>query len=462
MSDLRVLVVDDEEDIRHMLTMLLEGEGYEVEAVDNGETALQRLTDQTFELALCDVRMPNLGGLELLDALGGESIETTVIVMSAFGNREMALDALKRGAYDYIDKPFNKDEILLTLMKAEERLELRRQNEQLSEKLEEASGAAAQFPEIIGESEPMEEVLQKVEKIAGYKSTLLISGESGTGKEMVARATHERSPRSEGPWVPVNCGAIPENLLESELFGHAEGAFTDAQADKQGLFVEADGGTIFLDEIAELPLNLQVKMLRVLQEGEVRPVGETTSRPVDVRVISASNQNLEEMVEEGSFREDLYYRLNVIHLHLPALRERREDIPLLVEHFITQQNERLGTDIEGATKEAMKTMLDYPWPGNVREVQNCIERGVVLAGGDQITKSDLPERIQESDDDLHKIFHGEELSVKKMSKALERVLIRRALEETEGNRTRAAELLELSHRALLYKIKDYDLQEVGK
>jgi two-component system response regulator AtoC len=462
MSDLRVLVVDDEEDIRHMLTMLLEGEGYEVETVDNGAAALERLTEQTFELALCDVRMPELGGLELLDALQQEAIETTVIVMSAFGNREMALDALKRGAYDYIDKPFNKEEILLTLMKAEERLALRRQNEELSERLEEASSVASKFPEIIGESDAMEEVLQKVEKIAGYKSTLLITGESGTGKEMVARATHQRSPRSDGPWVPVNCGAIPENLLESELFGHAEGSFTDAQSDKQGLFVEADGGTIFLDEVAELPLNLQVKMLRVLQEGEVRPVGETTSRSVDVRVVSASNRNLEEMVEEGQFREDLYYRLNVIHLHLPALRERREDIPLLVEHFIDQQNDRLGTDIEGATKEAMKTMLDYPWPGNVREVQNCIERGVVLAGGDQITKSDLPERIQESDDDLHKIFHGEELSIKKMSKALERVLIRRALEETEGNRTRAAELLEISHRALLYKIKDYDLQEVGK
>lgn len=462
MRPLRILVVDDEEDIRHMLSMLLEKEGYRVTSVENGEAALQELLTRDFELVLCDVRMPKIGGIELLDELEERDIHTSVIVMSAFGNRELALEAIKHGAYDYIDKPFNKDEILLTILKAEERLELREQNEELSERLEEHSSVDSPFSGIVGESDAIQNVLDTVEKVAGYKSTVLISGESGTGKEMIARAIHELSPRSDGPWVPVNCGAIPENLLESELFGHSEGAFTDASADKRGLFEEANGGTIFLDEIGELPSKLQVKLLRVLQENEVRPVGETTSRPVDVRVIAASLRDLDDKVEEGTFREDLFYRLNVIHIHIPPLRARKEDIPLLTDHFIEQQNERLDTDIEGISSEAMEVMMEYPWPGNVREVQNCIERGVVLASGSTLEREDLPDRILEGDDELERVFDGDELSIKKMSKALERVLIRRALEQTDGNRTHAAELLEISHRALLYKIKDYELEDVGK
>jgi two-component system response regulator AtoC len=464
MSELDVLVVDDEEDIRHMLTMLLEKENYRVETATDGQKALQELMIADYDLVICDVRMPDLGGLELLDELEERGIETTVIVMSAFGNRELALEAIEHGAYDYIDKPFNNDEILLTIEKAEERLQLRQENEQLTERLAEASSSIVEeaFPNIIGESDAIREVLQTIRQIADYKSTLLLTGESGTGKELVAQATHELSPRSDEPWVPVNCGAIPENLLESELFGHTEGAFTDASGDKTGLFEEADGGTIFLDEIAELPLNLQVKLLRVLQEGEVRPVGETTSRSVDVRVIAASLHDLKDRVEEGKFREDLFYRLNVIHVHIPPLRQRREDIPLLVEHFIEQQNDRLGTDIDGVSAEAMEVMMDYPWPGNVREVQNCIERGVVLAQGDQIGKADLPDRILQNDDELHQVFDSDELSIKKLTTALEKVLIRRALEQTDGNRTRAAELLEISHRALLYKIDEYGLDEVGK
>lgn len=464
MSELDVLVVDDEEDIRHMLTMLLEQENYRVETATDGEKALQELMVADYDLVVCDVRMPDLGGLELLDELEERGIETTVIVMSAFGNRDLALKAIERGAYDYIDKPFNNDEILLTIEKAEERLQLRQENEELAERLAETSSSSIEdaFPDIIGESDAIREVLQTIRQIADYKSTLLITGESGTGKELVARATHELSPRSDEPWIPVNCGAIPENLLESELFGHSEGAFTDASGDKTGLFEEADGGTIFLDEIAELPLNLQVKLLRVLQEGEVRPVGETTSRSVDVRVIAASLHDLKERVEEGKFREDLFYRLNVIHVHIPPLRQRREDIPLLVEHFIDQQNDRLDTDIDGVSSEAMQVMMDYPWPGNVREVQNCIERGVVLARGAQIGESDLPDRILQNDDELHQVFNSDELSIKKLTTALEKVLIRRALEQTDGNRTRAAELLEISHRALLYKIDEYGLDEVGK
>ena len=454
---LRILVIDDEESIRHMLTMLLKKAGYDVTAADNGEAGLMALMARPFDLVLCDVRMPKMDGMRLLDELRERDLNPTVIVMSAFGNREVAIEAIKRGAYDYIDKPFKKDEVLLALAKAEERLQLKRENEALKRQTPDRAG----FEGLIGDSQPMLDVFQTARKVADYKSTVLITGESGTGKELIARAIHELSPRRERPWVPINCGAIPENLLESELFGHVRGAFTDASSDKKGLFQEAHTGTIFLDEIGELPMSLQVKLLRVIQEGEVRRVGENRSTPVDVRVVAASLKNLSDEVEAGRFREDLFYRLNVIQLRMPPLRERREDIPLLVEHFIAVQNQRLGTHIRGVEPEAMGLMLDYAWPGNVRELQNCIERGVVLAGGDTIDVSLLPERIREATDELKALFQSDELSIKKMGVALERLLITRALEKTEGNRTNAAKLLEISHRALLYKIKDYGLETVG-
>ncbi len=456
MSKLRILVVDDEESIRHMLTVLLEKEGYAVRSVADGEEGLKELIARDFDLALCDVRMPKMSGLELLDELQERNIGTTVIAMSAFGDRELAIDALKRGAYDYIDKPFKKDEILLTLLKAVERLQLKRENEALR-----GFTSEGEFQNIIGESEPMKKVYQTISKVAGYKSTVLLTGESGTGKELVARAIHNLSPRGDQPWVPINCGAIPENLLESELFGHVKGSFTDATQDKKGLFEEANQGTLFLDEIAELPMTLQVKLLRVLQENEIRRVGGNKSIPVDVRIVAASQHDLGDRVEEGLFREDLYYRLNVINIGLPPLRERREDIQLLVDFFINKQNQRLGTSIDSVDPEAMKLMLDYHWPGNVRELQNCIERGVVLADGPRIDESVLPDRILDSNDELKQLFDSDELSIKKMSTSLERILIRRALEKTGGNRTNAAKLLELSHRALLYKIKDYHLETVG-
>ncbi|MGM0556851.1 MAG: sigma-54-dependent transcriptional regulator [Myxococcota bacterium] len=457
MSQLSILVIDDEESIRHMLSVLLKKEGYAVKCVENGEEGLKEMMARDYDIALCDVRMPRLGGLELVDEITERGIDTTIIIMSAFGNRELALDAIKRGAYDYIDKPFKKDEVLLTLMKAEERLQLRRENEELKK----SQSSQVGFHNIVGDSEPMQKVFRTIEKVADYKSTVLLTGESGTGKELVARAIHDRSPRRDESWVPINCGAIPENLLESELFGHVKGAFTDASSDKMGLFQEADGGTLFLDEIAELPMQLQVKLLRVLQESEVRRIGDNKTIEVDVRVIAASLHDLEDRVEEGLFREDLYYRLNVIHLHLPPLRERREDIKQLVDHFIATQNERLGTDIEGVSPEAMKIMMNYSWPGNVRELQNCIERGVVMANGELIDEEALPNRIVDSNDELKQLFSSDELSIKKMGTALERILIRRALEKTSGNRTRASEMLEISHRALLYKIKDYGLETVG-
>lgn len=455
MEKLRVLVIDDEESIRHMLKLVLRKEGCEVSTATNGEEGLLALMAAEYDIVICDVRMPKMSGLEFLEALKRHEISTTVIVMSAFGSRELAIEALKKGAYDYIDKPFKKDEIILTILKAAERLQLRRENKALKQELHEGDS----FEGILGRSEAMREVFRTIQKVAEFKSTVLIAGESGTGKELVARAIHNLSSRRDRPWIPINCGAIPGALLESELFGHVKGAFTDASSDKVGMFQAADKGTIFLDEIAELPLSLQVKLLRVLQEGEVRRVGETVSRPIDVRVIAASWHELGEQVSKKLFREDLFHRLNVISIRIPALRERKEDIPLLANHFLAVQNERQGANIRGFTPAAMAVMMAYAWPGNVRELQNCIERGVVLCEGDKLDVHDLPESMQESSDMVEQLLLTDELSIKKVGLAMEKILIRRALEKTGGNRTAAAKLLEISHRALLYKIKDYGLSD---
>ncbi len=453
MDDITILVIDDEESIRHMLTMLLGAEDWKVVAVEDGQEGLKELLARSYDLVISDVRMPEMGGLELLAEIDEREIDTTVIVMSAFGNRELAIEALKAGAYDYIDKPFQRDEILLTVVKAVERMRLRRENAELRRQVKDHSG----LDRLVGQSEPMQEVFRLIEKVADYKSTVLLTGESGTGKELAARALHELSPRADESFVAINCGAIPSNLLESELFGHVKGAFTDASRDKEGLFMAADGGTLFLDEIAELPHELQIKLLRVLQEDEIRRVGESTTHPIDVRIIAATLHDLEARVEDDQFREDLFYRLHVIGIDLPPLRERLDDIPLLVDHFIGLQNQRLGTNIEGVKPEAMDTLQNYRWPGNVRELHNCIERGVVMASGSRIERTDLPVAIRNSEDPVHELFTGDELSIKKLSAELERILITRALTKTEGNRTHAAKLLEISHRALLYKLKDYDI-----
>lgn len=453
---LKVLVVDDEENIRHMLTLVLKKAGYAVRTVDNAQAGLDALMSEPWDMVLSDIRMPGMTGHDLLDTLRERGMEATVIMMSAYGDRDTALEAIKRGAYDYISKPFKKDEVLLTLRKAEERERLRRENVRLREE----TRRSFSFDNIIARSAPMQAVFRTVRKIAGYKSTVLITGESGTGKELIARALHVNSDRVNRPWVPVNCGAIPETLLESELFGHVKGAFTDAVRDKKGLFQQADGGTLFLDEVAELPLNLQVKLLRVLQEGEIRPVGNTRSLKVNVRVVAATHQDLEDMVQNGRFRQDLYYRLNVLPLALPPLRDRPEDIPLLAQHFVQGQNQKLGTNIQGFSPDTMKLLLDYPWPGNVRELENTVERALVLSDGPLIQADSLPSRVNQSQDNLKHLLRGDNLSIKQTSRELERILITRALEKTRGNRTRASELLEISHRALLYKIKDYGLQDM--
>ena len=452
----RVLVADDEENLRLVLRTLLRRHGYEVETAATGEEALSLVDTFGPDVVLTDVRMPKMGGLDLLQTLRAKGNEATVIVMSAYGNMDLAIEAMKAGAYDYVQKPFKPDEVVLTLRKAEERESLRRENRALRDEIRKEH----RFEDILAKSPRMQEIFRTITKIADYKTTILVTGESGVGKELVARAVHHRSSRRGGPFVAVNCGAIPENLLESELFGHKKGAFTDAVQDRRGLFEEATNGTLFLDEIGELPLALQVKLLRVLEDEKIRRVGDTKDLQVDVRIVAATHRDLTAETKAGRFREDLFYRLNVLHIHCPPLRERREDIPLLIDHFLARNNARLGTRIRGLDTEARRLLYEYSWPGNVRELENTIERAMVLAESDQIVATDLSERIREARDPVQLQLASGELSVKKTMRIIEEILIRRALQKTKGNRTRAAEVLEISHRALLYKIKDYEISDL--
>ncbi|HEX2731971.1 MAG TPA: sigma-54 dependent transcriptional regulator [Polyangiaceae bacterium] len=452
----RVLVADDEENIRLVLKTLLKRNGYQVETASSGEQALQLIDSFGPDVVITDVRMPKMGGLDLLGTLRAKNNPATVIVMSAYGNVDQAIEAMKAGAYDYLQKPFKPDEVVLALRKAEERELLRRENQALRQEIQKEH----RFEDILAKSASMQGIFRTIAKIADYKTTVLITGESGVGKELVARAVHAQSGRAGGRFVAVNCGAIPENLLESELFGHKRGAFTDAIVDRKGLFEEADGGTLFLDEIGELQLGLQVKLLRVLQEETIRRLGDTKDITINVRIVTATHRDLLAEIKAGRFREDLFYRLNVLPIHVPPLRERREDIALLVEHFMARNNARLGTRVRGLDSEARRLLFEYSWPGNVRELENTIERAMVLAEGDQIVASDLPERVRESQDPVQMQLQSGELSVKKTTRVIEEILIRRALQKTKGNRTRAAELLEISHRALLYKIKDYQITDL--
>ncbi|MGK3982143.1 sigma-54 dependent transcriptional regulator [Sorangium sp. So ce136] len=447
----RVLVVDDEENLRLVVRTFLKRDGYEVEAVSSGEEALAMVETFGPDVILTDVRMPRMGGLDLLATLKAKGNEATVIVMSAYGNVDLAIEAMKAGAYDYIQKPFKAEEVLLTLRKAEEREALRRENRALRQEIRRENF----FEEILAKSPPMQAIFKTIAKVAEYKTTALITGESGVGKELVARAIHRRSGRRGGPFVAVNCGAIPENLLESELFGYKRGAFTDAMNDRAGLFEQANHGTLLLDEIGELPLSLQVKLLRVLQEETIRRLGDNRDIKVDVRILAATHRDLSAETQAGRFREDLFYRINVLPIAIPPLRERREDIPILLDHFLARNNARFGMNIRGFEPEARRLLLEYRWPGNVRELENTVERAMVLCEGERIGEADLPERIREARDPIQMQLTSGELSIKKTSRVIEEILIRRALQKTKGNRTKAAEVLEISHRALLYKIKDY-------
>jgi two-component system response regulator AtoC len=449
----RVLVVDDEENIRLVLQTLLAKKGYEVATAVNAEEALRLATESAPDFVLTDVKMPGMSGIELCRELRARVPQTCVIMMSAYGSVEQALEAVRVGAYDYVAKPFKQDEILFALAKAEEHETLLRENRALRD----AARGAESFPELLGHSQAIQQVFRLISKVADYRTTVLIQGESGTGKELVARALHKRSSRRNKAFVAINCGAIPDTLMESELFGHKRGAFTDAHADKLGIFQEASEGTLFLDEIGELTMSLQVKLLRVLQEGMLRPVGGSKDVQVDVRVIAASVRDLSKEVAQGRFREDLFYRLNVLQIVVPPLRDRVEDVSLLIEHFIARNNARLGTHIRGIDPRAKKLLLGYSWPGNVRELENLIERAVVLCEGDVLMPEDIPERIQVPQDSVAQVLASGELSIKRASRVIEEALIKRALDKTRGNRTAAARLLEISHRALLYKIKEFGL-----
>jgi two-component system, NtrC family, response regulator AtoC len=452
---MKILIIDDEPSLRQTVSMILGEEGYEVHLASDGKEGLAKAIELEPDVVLTDVRMPGMPGMEFLERYRAGGGDALVIVMTAYGSTELAIEAMKKGAYDYVPKPFSADQLVLAIRKAEERESLRQEVTRLREEVT----VERRFSGIIAKSPAMKNAIEMATKVARYPSPVLITGESGTGKELIARLVHDQSDRAGQAFIAVNCGAIPENLLESELFGYVRGAFTGADRDKPGLFEAATGGTLFLDEIGEMPGSLQVKLLRVLQDGQVRRLGESRSRTVDARIVAATNRLLEDEIRAGNFRKDLFFRIAVVPIHLPPLRQRPEEIPLLAKHFLDKYNRSLGLELEGIEPEAMKVLLDYAFTGNVRELENVIERAMVLAEGPRLGVEDLPHHVRSPIRALDELDLGDdELSVKKHGAILERRLIQKALERTGGNRTRAADLLELSSRALLYKIRDYDLE----
>jgi two-component system response regulator AtoC len=460
----RILVVDDEASLRDALGRILTAEGYEVRQAGDGKEALGILGDSPFDFVLCDLRMPVMGGLELLREITARGIPGTVIMMSAFGTVETAVEAMKLGAYDYVSKPFMSDEILLTLRKAAERERLRTENAFLRSEIE----RAARPEEILYASRPMEEVVRTADKVKDYDATVLVTGESGTGKELVARLLHFGGRRKGEPFVALNCGAIPETLLESELFGHRRGAFTEAKSDRPGLIEEAAGGTLFLDEIGEFPLPLQTKLLRFLQDGEIRRLGDTETRKVNVRLVAATARDLEREVAGGRFREDLFYRLNVIRIHVPPLRERRDDIPLLASHFLSHYCGKYGKREMLLSADALEALSGHEWRGNVRELRNVMERCALLASGAEVSRAGLLAVWKGSGAsggrpsgpalEIRVPVSPERPDLKAAVRELERQLIRIALERTGGSRPKAAELLGISHPTLLYKAKEFGIE----
>jgi two-component system response regulator AtoC len=452
----RLLIIDDEENMRHMLTSMFSGTAYQIDTAANGQEGL-RMVDQTvFDFILCDIKMPKMNGIEFLKSAGNKLSATTIIMMSAYATIDTAVEAMKLGAYDFISKPFKADEVRLILKKAEERETLKKENLQLKQRIQRIKDNYS-FHNMVGKSGAMQSVFKLADKVSRYNTTVLITGESGTGKELIARGIHFAGDRSGQPFVPVNCGGIPENLLESELFGHKKGAFTGADRDKKGLFEEANGGIIVLDEIGELPPALQVKLLRVLQENEIRPVGGSKTKKIDVRVIAATAKNLEDEIQQGTFREDLYYRINVIRIKVPPLREWADDIPLLTRHFINLFNEKFDKEINGISSAAMALLCEYKWPGNVRELENTIERAVILAEEELLLPEHFPSDLKKKTESYKAEGAFEGFSLKAAQRFMEKKLIKKALKETGGNRTQAAKILEISHPSLLSKMKVYQI-----
>jgi two-component system, NtrC family, response regulator PilR len=456
MSNGRVLVVDDEQSMRELLGIMLRQVGYDVTLADGGEAAVQALRTDAFDLVITDLRMRKIDGLTVLRAAKEHSPRTVVLVVTAFASTETAVEAMKLGAYDYVTKPFKLDELKLTIANALERKRLQDENRELKRQLRREHGVEG----FVGKSPRLLEVFETIRKTADSNSTVMITGESGTGKELVARAVHQESSRRNGPFVSVNCGAIPETLMESELFGHAKGAFTGAVSTTEGLFSAADAGTLFLDEITEVAHSVQVKLLRAVQEREIRRVGDTRDMRVDVRLIAASNRDLTKAIADGVLREDLYYRLNVIPIHMPPLRERIEDIPLLVSHFLARISKDVGRTVRGIAPDALAVLENYHWPGNIRELENVIERGIVLGVGDTLTTEALPPHLlaPRSERDLSVEIPQAGMNLEATLARIEHQYIRLALERSGWLQVRAAELLGLSFRQFRYKLQKHGLR----
>ncbi len=457
MSDAKVLVVDDEVKIREHFSEMLRLEGFNVDTAQNGEIAINMIEQDLYDIAIIDLNMPKVDGMSVLKYLVEQSPDTIGIILTGYATIRNAVEAMKAGAFDYLAKPVKMEEVLMVISRALEFRDIKRENLALKNQLKKKY----KFENFIGDSAQMNKVFRIIEKVADTDSTVLILGESGTGKELVARAIHYNSMRRDKPLIPVNCGAIPEELLESELFGHEKGAFTNAIRTRIGRFEMSNGGTIFLDEIAEMSPHLQVKLLRILQEQEFERLGGTKTIKCDIRVIAATNKDLDKLVQAGSFREDLYYRLKVIPISIPPLRERRSDIPLLIHHFLELMSKSRGKKIKAISKDVIKAFMDYDWPGNVRELENIIERMVILSDGDELTVQDIPDRIlqRHPDEDLGKaIIPDDGFSLNNAINEYERLLILRALEKADWVKNRAAKLLNMNRTTLVEKIKKQGIE----
>ena len=443
----KILAIDDDPDMCELLSDALGGEGCSVLTTGDSVEASKILRREEFDVVITDLKMKGLKGLDLLEEAKKTAPLTPVIIITAFGTIESAIQAMKMGAYDYVTKPFRIDELILTVKKALENRLLKQEVVRLKKEVE----SKYRFNRLIGKSPSMQKIYDLIERIGESSGSVLITGESGTGKELVAKAIHYNGLRKEGPFVAVNCAAIPEPLLESELFGYKRGAFTDAKTDKRGLAFEAHKGTLFLDEITEMPLVLQTKLLRMIEEREVRPLGDTASHPIDARIVSASNRDMRSLIREGRFRDDLYYRLKVIDIELPPLRERKEDIPLLVQHFIGKFSAEAKKKISGVSEDTLKLLINYPWPGNVRELENVIERAITLTRNETISPDDLPSSLlQEIRESVLDKGFREKYSIEQ----LEKEYIRKVLIEVGGNKSKAAEILGLDRKTLYRKLEE--------
>ncbi len=457
-EQLKILVIDDDPSIRNMLAIVLKKSGYQVTCTESGKTSLEKLKKESFDLIISDIKMPDINGIELLKKIKTISPEVPVIMITAFASANDAVEAMKLGAEDYVTKPFSLDELKIIIDRAIYKTNIEKENIQLKSRLTDKE----KFENIVGKNQKMLDIFEMIDTISQTDSSVLINGESGTGKELIARAIHNKSERSGCKFISINCGALPENLLESELFGHTKGAFTDAYKEKQGLFEAADNGTLFLDEISEMSQKMQVKLLRALQERKIRRVGGNEELEIDVRIISATNKDLTEKMKIGEFRSDLFYRLNVISINLPPLRERRDDIPLLLEFFLKSFNEKFNRDIEGFEKDALELFNSYPWPGNIRELENVVERAVALEKGKFITtkslSSELVYNISDKNPpaaDIDALMQEGHFDFQEYIDNISRRLIIRAFQLSKSNMKKTAEMLKLNYRSLRYLMDKY-------